>query len=108
SARAVQSRMRIRAADLHEPGFVRVEEVDLDPPKAGEVLVRVAAAGVCHSDVLLADGELGAGRWPMVLGHEGAGGVETVGVGVTHVAPGDRVGFWLVPSCTACADGSRG
>jgi len=100
--------MRIRAAVLHEPGFVRVEEVDLDPPKMGEVLVRVAAAGVCHSDVLLADGELGAGRWPMVLGPEGAGVVETVGVGVTHVAPGDRVVFSIVPSCRECRECRRG
>ena len=52
--------MRIRAAVLREPRApVRVEEVELDPPRAGEVLVRVAAAGVCHSDVRLADGELG-------------------------------------------------
>ena len=57
----------IRAAVLHEPGEVRVEDVVLDPPGAGEVLVRVAAAGVCHSDVHLADGSLGEGRWPMVL-----------------------------------------
>ncbi len=66
------------------------------------MLVRVAAAGVCHSDVRLADGELGEGRWPMVLGHEGAGVVEAVGEGVTHVAPGDPVGFCFVPSCGEC------
>ena len=101
--------MRIRAAVLREPGTpVRVEEVELDPPKAGEVLVRVAAAGVCHSDVLLADGELGPGRWPMVLGHEGAGVVEEVGEGVTHVAPGDPVGFCIVPACRTCAECARG
>ena len=82
--------MRIRAVVLREPGRpVAVEEVELDPPKAQEVLVRVAAAGVCHSDVRLADGELGEGRWPMVLGHEGAGIVEAVGAGVDHVVPGD-------------------
>ena len=68
------------------------------------MLVRVAAAGVCHSDVRLADGELGAGRWPMVLGHEGAGIVEAVGDGVTHVAPGDPVGFCIVPSCRECVE----
>ncbi len=96
-------RMRIRAAVLHEPGRpVTVEEVELDEPKAGEVLVRVAAAGVCHSDVHLADGVLGEGRWPMVLGHEGAGVVERVGEGVTQVAPGDRVAFCFVPACRAC------
>jgi S-(hydroxymethyl)glutathione dehydrogenase/alcohol dehydrogenase len=92
----------IRAAVLHEPGDVRVEDVLLDPPGAGEVLVRVAAAGVCHSDVHLADGSLGEGRWPMVLGHEGAGVVEEIGDGVTHVAPGDQVVLCWVPSCRAC------
>ena len=88
---------------LRAPGLpVSVEEIELDPPRAGEVLVRVAAAGVCHSDVRLADGELGPDRWPMVLGHEGAGVVEEVGVGVTHVAPGDHVAFCFVPACRAC------
>lgn len=99
----------IRAAVLREPGSpVRVEDVELDPPEAGEVLVRVAAAGVCHSDVCLADGELGDGRWPMVLGHEGAGVVEAVGDGVAHVAPGDHVGFCIVPACRECAECLRG
>jgi S-(hydroxymethyl)glutathione dehydrogenase/alcohol dehydrogenase len=100
--------MNLRAAVLRSPGLVGVEEVELDPPKAGEVLVRVAAAGVCHSDVLLADGELGEGRWPMVLGHEGAGVVEDVGEGVTHVAQGDHVGFCIVPSCRNCSECRRG
>ena len=94
--------MRIRAAVLREPGSVAIEEVELDAPRANEVLVRVAAAGVCHSDVRLADGELGDGRWPIVLGHEGAGVVEAVGDGVTHVVPGDHVGFSFVPACRAC------
>ena len=95
--------MRIRAVVLREPGApVGVEEVELDGPRADEVLVRVAAAGVCHSDVHLADGSLGHGRWPMVLGHEGAGVVEEVGERVTHVVPGDRVAFSFVPSCGQC------
>ena len=94
--------MRIRAAVLHEPGRIAVEEVELDPPKSGEVLVRVSAAGVCHSDLHLANGALGEGRWPMVLGHEGAGVVEEVGEGVTHVVPGDRVALCFVPSCREC------
>jgi S-(hydroxymethyl)glutathione dehydrogenase/alcohol dehydrogenase len=95
--------MRIRAALLHEPGRpVAVEEVELDAPKRDEVLVRIAAAGVCHSDVRLADGQLGAGRWPVVLGHEGAGVVETVGAGVTHVMPGDHVALCFVPACRSC------
>jgi len=93
----------MKAVVLREPGRpVEVEEVELAPPKEDEVLVRVAAAGVCHSDVRLADGELGPGRWPMVLGHEGAGVVEAVGAGVTHVAPGDHVCFSLIPACRAC------
>ncbi|MGH3064889.1 MAG: zinc-binding dehydrogenase, partial [Gaiellaceae bacterium] len=95
--------MRIRAAVLREPGRpVTIEEVELDPPKAGEVLVRVAAAGVCHSDVRHADGDLGPGKWPAVMGHEGAGVVESVGDGVTHVAPGDHVALCFVPACRAC------
>lgn len=95
--------MRIRAAVLRHPSQpVVVEEVELDPPKAGEVLVKVAAAGVCHSDVRYADGDLGAGRWPMVLGHEGAGVVEAVGEGVTNVAPGDHVALCFVPACRTC------
>jgi len=94
--------MRIRAAVLHEPGRVSVEEVELAAPKAGEVLVKVAAAGVCHSDLHLVDGDLGDGRWPMVLGHEGAGIVEAVGEEITHVEVGDPVGFSFVPSCRVC------
>ena len=95
--------MEISAVVLREPGRpVAVERVELAGPKAGEVLVRVAAAGVCHSDVRLADGELGEGRWPMVLGHEGAGVVAKVGAGVDHVAPGDHVAFSFVPACGMC------
>ena len=101
--------MRIRAAVLSEPRQpLVIEEVELAPPRDDEVLVRIAAAGVCHSDVRLADGELGAGRWPMVMGHEGAGVVEAVGAAVTHVAPGDHVGFCIVPACRACAECSAG
>jgi S-(hydroxymethyl)glutathione dehydrogenase/alcohol dehydrogenase len=93
----------VKAVVLREPGRpAGVETVLLEPPRRGEVLVRVAAAGVCHSDVHLADGALGDGRWPMVLGHEGAGVVEAVGEEVTGVAPGDRVAFCFVPSCGSC------
>jgi S-(hydroxymethyl)glutathione dehydrogenase / alcohol dehydrogenase len=95
--------MRTRAAVLRHPGRpMTVEEVELDPPRPGEVLVRVAAAGVCHSDLRYADGELGHGLWPIVLGHEGAGVVEALGPGVTHVAPGDHVVFCFVPACRSC------
>lgn len=97
--------MRIRAAVLYEPRRPLVlEEVELAQPGPHEVLVKVAAAGVCHSDVRLADGELGEGRWPMVLGHEGAGIVEATGDGVRHVVPGDHVGFSIVPSCRHCEE----
>ena len=95
--------MRIRAAVLRHPSRpVEVEEVELDEPKAREVLVRVAAVGVCHSDVRHADGDLGPGKWPAVMGHEGAGVVEAVGEGVTHVVPGDPVALCFVPACRSC------
>jgi S-(hydroxymethyl)glutathione dehydrogenase / alcohol dehydrogenase len=93
----------IDAVVLRDPGRpVGVETVLLEPPRRGEVLVRVAAAGVCHSDLHLSDGSLGPGRWPMVLGHEGAGVVEAVGEDVVGVAAGDHVAFCFVPSCGAC------
>jgi Zn-dependent alcohol dehydrogenase len=93
----------MRACVLREPGRLAIEQVTLHPPRTGEVRVRVAAAGVCHSDVHLIDGLLGPGRWPLVPGHEGAGVVEEVGDGVGHVAPGDRVVFSLVAPCGVCA-----
>jgi Zn-dependent alcohol dehydrogenase len=105
--RAAENALRGRSVEavvLREPGRpVAVETVQLEPPRRGEVLVRVAAAGVCHSDLHLADGTLGAGRWPMVLGHEGAGVVEAIGDDVDGVAPGDHVVFCLVPSCGRCS-----
>jgi len=95
--------MEVRAAVQHEARTpLSVETLTLDPPRAGEVLVRVAAAGVCHSDVHLADGNLGDGRWPTVLGHEGAGVVEAAGPGVEGLGPGDPVAFCFVPPCRAC------
>jgi S-(hydroxymethyl)glutathione dehydrogenase/alcohol dehydrogenase len=95
--------LQMRACVMREPGRpVGVEDVLLDPPRRGEVLVRIAAAGVCHSDVHLADGLLGEGRWPIVLGHEGAGVVEAVGEEVSSIAPGDHVVFCMVPACGVC------
>ena len=95
--------VQMRAVVLREPGRpVSTETVMLAPPRRGEVLVRVVAAGVCHSDVHLADGQLGPGRWPMVLGHEGAGVVEAVGEGVDAVSIGDHVAFCFVPACGFC------
>jgi S-(hydroxymethyl)glutathione dehydrogenase/alcohol dehydrogenase len=93
----------IRAAVLHRMGApVSIEDVLLDPPGAGEVRVRVAAAGVCHSDLHLAEGHLGTERVPIVLGHEGAGVVEAVGAGVTDLDSGDPVAFCFVPACGEC------
>jgi S-(hydroxymethyl)glutathione dehydrogenase/alcohol dehydrogenase len=95
--------MVIKAAVLPEIGGpLLVEEVLLDPPEADEVLVRIAAAGVCHSDLHLAQGHLGYERVPIVLGHEGAGVVEAVGSEVRHVRPGDHVAFNFVPACGGC------
>jgi S-(hydroxymethyl)glutathione dehydrogenase/alcohol dehydrogenase len=103
AAQAVSPTRSMEAVVLREPGRpVEVETVLLDAPQAGEVLVRVAAAGVCHSDLHLADGRLGEGRWPAVLGHEGAGIVQAVGDRVTGLQAGDPVVFSLVPSCGAC------
>jgi S-(hydroxymethyl)glutathione dehydrogenase/alcohol dehydrogenase len=78
-----------------------VEEVDLDPPGPGEVLVEVKAAGVCHSDLHPARDDWPM-RTPLVLGHEGAGIVHEIGAGVTRVKPGDRVVLCWAPACGAC------
>jgi S-(hydroxymethyl)glutathione dehydrogenase/alcohol dehydrogenase len=80
---------------------VRVEEVTLDAPREDEVRVRIAACGVCHSDLSVISGLLRS-KLPCVLGHEGAGIVEAVGGGVTHVKPGDKVLLAWVTSCSRC------
>jgi Zn-dependent alcohol dehydrogenase len=98
----------MRAVVWEEAGALGViEDVVLAPPRAGEALVRVAAAGVCHSDYHLALGHLGRHRFPTVLGHEGAGVVESVGEGVTEVVPGDRVAFCFIPACGVCRQCQR-
>jgi S-(hydroxymethyl)glutathione dehydrogenase/alcohol dehydrogenase len=84
-----------------------VEEIELDPPKQGEVLVALGGSGLCHSDEHVVTGDLPTAV-PIIGGHEGAGIVEEVGPGVTGLAPGDRVIFSFVPSCgqcRACASG---
>jgi Zn-dependent alcohol dehydrogenase len=78
-----------------------VDEVELDPPRAGEVTVDVRHCGVCHSDVHYLDGSLRTGL-PVVLGHEAAGVVSEVGAGVTDLAPGDTVVLTMAPSCGRC------
>ena len=80
---------------------VRVDDVTLDPPRRDEVRVRLVATGVCHSDYSLVTGLL-RGRLPCVLGHEGAGVVEEVGEGVSHLARGDKVVLSWVTPCGRC------
>ena len=93
--------MRTRAAVSREIGHLAIEEVELAPPKEHEVLVRMCSAGVCHSDLHTLRGELRAVP-PLVLGHEGAGIVEAVGIGVTRCKPGDRIVVNWLPACERC------
>ena len=86
---------------------LRLEEVELGGPRAGELLVRIEAAGVCHSDVSVVDGSR-VRPLPMALGHEAAGVVEQVGPGVRDVKPGDHVVLTFVPSCGSCGECSSG
>jgi S-(hydroxymethyl)glutathione dehydrogenase/alcohol dehydrogenase len=79
-----------------------VDEIDLEGPKAGEVLVRLAATGVCHTDAYTLSGRDPEGLFPTVLGHEGAGIVEEVGEGVTSLSPGDHVVPLYMPECRKC------
>jgi S-(hydroxymethyl)glutathione dehydrogenase/alcohol dehydrogenase len=94
--------MQIRAAVLWTQGQpLSVETVELAPPQAGEVLVEVKAAGVCHSDLHAISGDWPM-RVPLVPGHEGAGVVRDVGAGVTRVRSGDHVVFCWAPACGTC------
>ncbi|MCW2494441.1 Zn-dependent alcohol dehydrogenase [Jatrophihabitans sp.] len=94
--------IKTNAAVVYEPGkSIEIEELDLAGPSAGEVLIRYAFAGLCHSDLHVADGTLPA-RLPMVLGHEGAGTVEAIGPGVTRAKVGDHVVCSFIPSCGTC------
>jgi aryl-alcohol dehydrogenase len=99
--------MRIQAAVVHEAGGpFSIEDVDLDDPRTGEVVVRVAAAGLCHTDLVTRNGALPP-PLPAVLGHEGAGIVERVGPGVTKVVPGDPVVLTFA-TCGQCSNCRRG
>jgi S-(hydroxymethyl)glutathione dehydrogenase/alcohol dehydrogenase len=93
--------MKITAVVARAIGALSVEQVELQAPQAGEALVRMRAAGVCHSDLHTYKGELRTTP-PVALGHEGAGVVEAVGPGVTKVKPGDRVMINWLPSCLEC------
>jgi S-(hydroxymethyl)glutathione dehydrogenase/alcohol dehydrogenase len=95
--------MKMRAAVLEEFAKpLQVTELDLAEPKAGEVLVRLAACGVCHTDMYTASGVDPSGYAPTVLGHEGAGFVEKLGEGVSSVSPGDLVVTLFSPQCREC------
>ncbi len=95
--------MKIRAAVLEEFGKpLVVQELDLAEPRAGEVLVRLAACGVCHTDMYTASGVDPSGYAPTVLGHEGAGVVERLGPDVHSLAPGDHVVTLFSPQCREC------
>jgi len=94
--------MKIRAAVFYKPNEpFKIETLDLDSPHAGEVVVKIAAAGVCHSDWHLMTGATKHAT-PVVPGHEGAGIVEAVGPGVTKVKPGDHVVLNWAPNCGTC------
>jgi S-(hydroxymethyl)glutathione dehydrogenase/alcohol dehydrogenase len=95
--------MKSKAAVAWEAGKpLSIEEVDLDGPKQGEVLVRLVATGVCHTDAFTLSGADPEGAFPVILGHEGGGIVEEVGAGVTSVKVGDHVIPLYTPECGEC------
>jgi len=96
--------MKSRAAVAWEAGKpLTIEQVDVAGPKAGEVLVRIIATGVCHTDAFTLSGADPEGLFPVILGHEGGGIVQEVGAGVTSVKPGDHVIPLYTPECGECA-----
>lgn len=100
--------MRIRAAVCREgAGLPAIETLELEPPRAGEVLVRIEAVGVCHTDIRVATRPMGPR--PLVLGHEGAGVVEQVGEGVDDIQPGQKVlmSYAFCGHCPACLHGAK-
>ena len=95
--------MKTRAAVAFQAGKpLEVVDVDLEGPKAGEVLIELKATGVCHTDAFTLSGDDPEGAFPAILGHEGAGVVAEVGPGVTSVAPGDHVIPLYTPECRSC------
>jgi len=108
--------MKIRAAVLREMNLphpyatskpLRIEQVELSPPGPGEVLIRVRAAGLCHSDLSVINGDRPR-QLPMALGHEAAGSVEVLGEGVSDLTVGDHVVMVFVPSCGHCPTCAEG
>lgn len=95
--------MKTRAAIAWEPNRpLEIEEVDLDGPKDGEVLIRIVTTSLCHTDVFTLSGKDPEGLFPVILGHEGCGIVEEIGRGVTSVAPGDHVIPLYIPEDPNC------
>lgn len=95
--------IQCKAAVAWEAGKpLSIEDIEVDPPKAGEVRVKIFATGVCHTDAYTLSGKDPEGVFPVVLGHEGGGVVESVGEGVTSVKPGDVVLPLYVPQCREC------
>src|SRR4029450_2922835 len=95
--------MKVKAAICWEAQTpLAIDEIDLDGPRAGECLVRLAATGVCHTDAYTMSGRDPSGLFPAVLGHEGAGVIEEVGVGVTSLSVGDHVIPLYIPECRNC------
>src|ERR1700761_9192746 len=95
--------MKTRAAVAFAAGKpLEIEEVDLEGPRAGEVLVEMRATGICHTDAFTLSGDDPEGLFPAILGHEGAGIVREVGAGVTSVKPGDYVIPLYTPECREC------
>ena len=95
--------MKMRAAVAWEPGKpLEIEEVELEGPKAGEILVKIAATGVCHTDAFTISGKDPEGVFPAIMGHEGAGVVEEVGPGVIDYKPGDHVIPLYTAECRSC------
>ncbi|XP_023937708.2 alcohol dehydrogenase class-3 [Bicyclus anynana] len=95
--------IKCKAAVAWEAGKpLSIEEIEVDPPKAGEVRVKILATGVCHTDAYTLSGKDPEGVFPVILGHEGGGIVESIGKGVTTVKPGDHVLPLYVPQCKTC------
>src|SRR5678810_1348297 len=95
--------MKVRAAVAHRAGQpLSIETVQLEGPKAGEVLVELKATGICHTDEYTRSGKDPEGLFPAILGHEGAGVVVDVGPGVTSVKTGDHVIPLYTPECRQC------
>ncbi|HEV7758347.1 MAG TPA: alcohol dehydrogenase catalytic domain-containing protein, partial [Acidimicrobiales bacterium] len=103
------SALRARAVVVRDVASgARIEEIEVDDPRDGEVRVHLAASGVCGSDLHVLHGRSNAVTFPVVLGHEGAGTVESVGPGVEGLAPGDHIVLALYGPCHGCASCLRG